>query len=175
MTNESSSQCSQDMSSKGSETSTIESVSPIASPVAATQNEALKRHREESCDAEETSTMPPSKSAKMAYSIMNILAKDKKDPKLNVANKENSLENGSTSPAPSSTDNQAQSINPFFLNPFFAAAAAAASQPGQTNLLNNISNLAMLSKNQSTEMWPWFNMAAMSALYGLDSKQFIVI
>ena len=87
-------------------------------------------------------------------------------------------------------------INPFLMNPFLAAAAAAAAQTsgqsgnqmsGQMNahssLLNNISNLAFLSNlnalgpahlananKQGNEFWPWLNMAAMSAFYGMDSK-----
>jgi hypothetical protein len=70
---------------------------------------------------------------------------------------------------------QQQQQNPFMMNPFLAAAAAA-SLNGSSNsngLLNNISNLAMLSnfntgqmKSQQENFWPWLNMAAMSALYG---------
>ncbi len=78
----------------------------------------------------------------------------------------------------SSSANSQHSMNPFLLNPFLAAAAAASggnplasltSLP--SSLLNNISNMAFMSnsKNQS-ELWPWFNMAAMSAMYNFDSK-----
>ena len=149
------------------------SVSPI--PV---DNIKLKRQREDSCERDENRNSPnppPCKTAKMGYSIMNLLAKDKKETKTSVANKENNLDSHPVSPAPVNTDSNPtvnqNPMNQFFLNPFLAAAAAAASnQNGQSNLLNNISNLAMLSKGQSPEMWPWFNMAAMSALYGLDSK-----
>lgn len=98
-------------------------------------------------------------------------------------------------------NNNANTMNPFLLSPFLAAFAAAAQNQQQQNnhpnqqqqqqqqsLLNNISNLAMLSnfnggvgvvptpnggkqqQIQQNELWPWFNMAAMSALYGFDSE-----
>ena len=65
-------------------------------------------------------------------------------------------------------------MNPFMMNPFLAAAAAASlnGNPNSNGLLNNISNLAMFSnfnngqmKSQQENFWPWLNMAAMSALY----------
>ncbi|CAF0753717.1 unnamed protein product [Brachionus calyciflorus] len=141
--------------------------STCVSPVTFVDTNRHKRQRDDSCEKDETSSssnQPPCKTAKMGYSIMNLLGKDVKDKD----NKENDLESRPISPPQVNPAplNQ-QNLNPFLLNPFFAAAAAAA-QNGQSNLLSNISNLAMLSKNQPQEMWPWFNMAAMSALYGLD-------
>lgn len=171
---------------------------------------SLKRARDNSTETNTTNDndsvqAPPTKSAKMAYSIMNILA-EKETTK--ISNKENSSSSPiSPSPAtssvfrPNSPSLPAQSfiqqqaaaaatgLNPFFLNPFLAFAAQAASSNGASpsvlgspSLLNNISNLALLSNlnNQNSkqqvgnngnpaDLW-WFNMAAMSALYGLDSK-----
>ena len=93
----------------------------------------------------------------------------------------------------SATNPMANNFNSFLLSPILAAAAAAAQsggnssqQPNHASLLNNISNLAFLSGLNNlnggaqslnkpptanpSDLWPWFNMAAVSALYGLDSK-----
>ena len=92
----------------------------------------------------------------------------------------------------SATHPMANNFNSFLLSPILAAAAAAAqsggnsSQQPHASLLNNISNLAFLSGLNNlnggaqslnkpptanpSDLWPWFNMAAVSALYGLDSK-----
>lgn len=105
----------------------------------------------------------------------------------------------SSSTTSSNQDQQQQQFNSFLMNPFLAAAAALAAasqnnqqQQQQTNMLSNISNLAFLSGQNNlgklsensplgsgnngltpaaASAWPWFNMAAMSALYGgLESK-----
>lgn len=197
-----------------------------------TKHKHLKRPRDNSTDTQSSlndfnnketisrssPVPPPCKAAKMGYSIMNLLAKDKKEN----SNKENSVESIHSTSTPLPEQNvlgldvqsfgnpmfpQHQSMNPFLMNPFLAAAAAAAAHANNgssqtqngnplTNpsLLNNISNFALLSnlnmsaanssqiQNQnlnlkqqqqnSNEFWPWFNMAAMSALYGLDSELF---
>ena len=92
---------------------------------------------------------PPAKAAKVSYSIMNILGKE-------------SSESSSQKMPPNPSDLSAfiqHSNNPFLMNPFLAAAAAYNQQPQQ--------------QHQQSQM-PWLNMAAMSALYGLDSKFFFL-
>lgn len=139
------------------------------------RREPAKRARDSS------SSPPPVKQAKLGYSIMNILSttsKTKSNNKENVDGDE-SAEVGETVAAQQTPPAQ---LNPFLFNPFLAAFSAVAQQHNPTaaaalqqqSLLNNISNLAMLSNmnppaKQQGEFWPWLNMAAMSALYGLDS------
>lgn len=158
-----------------------------------------------SSDVRNHSASPPSKSAKVSsssYSIMNILGNGNQVK--SFSNKENSAECSEVSSKSLSPESQLENangqqmsstINPFLMNPFLAAAAAAAAQASgqpsgqmngpmnaQSSLLNNISNLALLSNlnamgpanlanaGKQAEFWPWLNMAAVSALYGMDSK-----
>lgn len=121
--------------------------SPNQSPVLTdetTKRTALKRSREPSPD-----NIKSSKSSRVSsYSIMNILSKDTGDRKP-------AAEDAISQQQPLSTGSNA-GMNQFLMNPFLAAAAAAA--------FNNNSGGAQLH-GQS----PWFNMATMSALYGLES------
>lgn len=164
----------------------------------------LKRSRvsSQSDESSPPPPQPPAKVSKIGYSIMNILGPAKKPAETTTtanagkhSNKENSVGDSTSTPAATPNVDVQQSplglLNPlnisqqqqqqqFLLNPFLAAAAAAAAQGANNNhLLNNISNLALLSglpgggkpANPTGEFWPWLNMAsAMSAFYGLDSK-----
>ena len=62
-----------------------------------------------------------------------------------------------------------------------AAAAASASNGSNANLMGNMAFLSSFGLNNANcgnaqnkqfanELWPWFNMAAMSSLYGAESK-----
>ena len=156
---------------------------------ASNKRSSLKRTRSPS-----PSQTNPSKQAKLGYSIMNILSGEKKEKSgvKSTNNKENTeVDETSDEPSPNLLQSPLQSqqqpanpLNPFLLNPFLAAFSSLAAQNSasavlqqQQSLLNNISNLAMLSnlngtqKQQQNEFWPWLNMAAMSALYGLDSSE----
>ena len=156
---------------------------------ASNKRSSLKRTRSPS-----PSQTNPSKQAKLGYSIMNILSGEKKEKSgiKSTNNKENTeIDEASDEPSPnllqsplSQQQQPANPLNPFLLNPFLAAFSSLAAQNSasaalqqQQSLLNNISNLAMLSnlngtqKQQQNEFWPWLNMAAMSALYGLDSSE----
>lgn len=137
------------------------------------------------------------KTSSSSYSIMNLLGKESASGSSSSTvrlNKENSEERAHSpvaqlpyqfgqpdfsallqqqAAAAAAAANGAQ-LNPFMMNPFLAAAAALQNSAGQAgaqttpNLLNNISNLAMLSNLNSKsegQFWPWLNMAAMSALY----------
>ena len=89
-------------------------------------------------------------------------------------------------------NSQANSFNPFMLNPFLAAAAAQAAQganngaasPAFLNNLALLSNFGLSQNNQGpnglkqqqqqqnpVDFWPWLGLS-MSALYGLDSEYF---
>lgn len=153
------------------------SLSPVSEDVKVNK---LKREREVSTESTERLS-PPSKTVKMGYSIMNLLSSDKIETKTKCHPQSNKENNSSPPPAQAPDSHalpsqQSQNLNPFLLNPFLAAAAAAANQanPSANPLLNNISNFALLSnlKQQNpNELWPWLtNMAALSALYGLDSE-----
>lgn len=172
------------------------------------ENSSLSSAVESDLDRRNLSTssspQPPTKTAKTsAYSIMNILGKES-NKTLNKENSEDSRPHTPTSQAMNLFNNQpdfallqqhlmannGSNMNPFMMNPFLAAAAALnqnqqSSGQQTTSLLNNISNLAMLSnlngsnkqqQSQAENFWPWLNMAAMSALYNaggtsnVDSK-----
>lgn len=120
----------------------------------------LKRTREASCERPTSSEssvnadQPPAK--KVSYSIMNILGKNKE--KESTSEKKHQPHLQSTAPDISAFIQQqlsgASGINQFMMNPFLAAAAALSNQQNNSN------------QNQL----PWLNMAAMSSLYGLESK-----
>ena len=127
--------------------------SPNQSPVLQenAKRAALKRSRESSPDNKNTEkgAEPLNKTSRISsYSIMNILSKDNDEDR--------------KQPAADAEQHQNPGMNQFLMNPFLAAAAAAA--------FSQQNNAGAQQQGHN----PWFNMATMSALYGLESKHYIL-
>ena len=146
--------------SSASSKSSTSSISPISSHFDEPKA-TLKRSRDSSSESTvdllapkscSSPQPPPAKTAKVSYSIMNILGKESNE------SASQKLPQNLAPPNPSDLSAFMQhSNNPFIMNPFLAAAAAYNQQ----------------QPHQQQSQMPWLNMAAMSALYGLSDSKFI--
>ena len=120
-------------------------------------NDDFVEEEEEEEENEQENDALNNNKTKLSYSIMNILSNSNKSTPPPTKAQKLSNENNFL-------PTQNSNINQFLLNPFLAAAAAAQSFALQNN--------ATKTNSQANELWPWLNMAAVSALYGFDSKYF---